>query len=1075
MDKSHYFCDTPEGWVIHQILLDNLALGEGVPLRIIKLDQLKQLYQHFLKADSYSAQPSFHNHFPTQADFNRFSQKIIDWFLHKILEKKQDPDNVVRLDLLKALYEDFSYQIFPVLPGNLHSLEFLAQTMVKYWRIYSLLWLYQSLVIKEQAAKGDFVSLDNVYGLENYRMQYRHVSMKGEAVNDILLLVGPVFEVEPDVLTSETGIDEVITNKVKNLFACFASGVLDSSPNSGSYFSQAIHLETVRQNGFLIGRFHNIYKIWDLLYHVTIVDETKISHKWLRMLAVWAQYVSTIIRKGAPPLDLIDHILLPSDGLYQKEHDRFVKLTAEKTADKWQITIEAVDTKNDEVKIASSDKFNDCYIRLERKTKQLEKNRLIVMNLWLESRFSALLPNSENIPRTDNEDNIGYRLAAWICAALRADIAEIHSYYPEKVGAPLKVHDIYLHHKKCRVHRDDIITVLESFIEDAQPRSNIYRALTEGKEQICFNYNPISPQKSCPEKSTLIPLSELNHDWPTEKAEIVVPIKFNGRVLGAIEVASFDPWRFRWGQRILLLNIATSLAAYWYQQRHLSCLSKIQTKVLEFDQEKCDKEALYHAICEQAAVLFLCRGAGLWVRDNIDHDLFVREGEHAVQVRQDQLFVSRDDNLISWLVKQPSEQSMLCYEPVENSSKLTAINKEQFIQAGIKHIAHIPIRAQTPDKGKGEIIAVLALYDHSERGFDEGWRFIAQFFSGHLHVIIESVAAFIGERESVKKMMLHQINDSASHLADKASKIAAPITRQLTELDKIYSALSSPRIVERLEIARLMGEFPHEMKLPNDLGAVMAQLRNRSMADNDVKEYAKKLRIQLYAFSADFKNDQQAVLREVYKDEPEKIPGLLQKGRSILAKTSDPEFLQFLTIERLLEAEPDAVNLRDLIIQVSTSRQNIPRDFSQVGYSIVLNINRNALNTVLTNLWVNAQKYCIDERSYPVMWSAYFNRRGACILEISNRSHPYSDEVLDRLINKGYQHQHQHQEELRKNRGIGGGYNAGLGLYFVENICRHLINIDFEIKQKRLADGRSEFMCQLFFNPSFLAKGHRYA
>jgi len=827
----------------------------------------------------------------------------------------------------------------------------------------------------------------------------------------------------------------------------------------------------VRQNAFLIERFHNICKIWGLLCDVTIVGKTKISHKWLRMLTVWAQHVSIVIHKGPPP-DGIDPILLPSDGLHQIHQNRSVKLTAEKTAGEWRIAIEAVATNNNEKRITRSDKFYDRYIRLERKTKQLEKNRLIVMNLWLESRFSALLPNSENIPRTDNEDNIGYRLAAWICAALRADITEIHSYYPEKIDAPLKVHDIYLHHKHCRGYRDDIIVALENFTEDEQSRSNIYLALTKGKEQICFNYDSARPQEACPENCALIPLSELNPNWPTEKAEIVVPIKFNGRVLGAIEVASFDPWRFRWGQRILLLNIATSLAAYWYQQRHLSCLSKIQTKVLAFDQEKCDKEALYHAICEQAAVLFLCRGAGLWVRDTINHDLFVREGEHAVKVRQNQLFVSRDDNLISLLVKQSSEQPTLWCEPVENSSnKLTAINKEQFIQAGIKHTAHIPIRAQAPDKAKGEIIAVLALYDHSERGFDEGWRFIAQFFSGHLHVIIESVAAFIGERESIKKMMLHQINDSASHLADKASKIAAPITRQLTELDKIHSALASPKIVERLEVAKLMNEFPSDMKLPNDLGSVITPLKNRSMAANDVKEYAKKLRHQLYAFSTDFKHDQQAVLREVYQDEPEKIPGLLQKSRSILAKTSDPEFLKFLTIEKLLEAEPEEVNLRNLIVQISTSGQNIHSDSSGVGHSIELHINHNALNTVLTNLWVNAQKCRID-KNYPVMWSTEFNRRGGCILQITNRSYTYSDEDLDRLTNKGYQHQH--WQELRNNQGAGRGYNAGLGLYFVENICRHLIHIDFEIKQKRLANNRSEFMCQLFFNPSFLARGHRY-
>jgi len=1068
MDRNSYFRDTPNGWIIHQVLLDNLALGEGVPLRVIKLDQLKLLYQNFLEADSSSGQQVFKRYFPTQERFDQFSQKVIDWFLNKTDEEKKDPANFAQLDILKGLYENFSCRIFPVLPGNLHSLEFLAQTMVKYWRIYSLLWLYQQLVLNEKCAIDTFVTLGNVYGLENYRMRYLSVRMREGMENSILLMAGPVFEVEPDVLTNETGVDAVITNKAKDLFDRFPSGISDSNHHSGSNFSQAIHLETVRQNKFLTQRFHNICKIWDLLYNATIVGETKISHKWLRMLTVWAQYVSTITKGKASAPDLIDYILLPSDGLYQTRLGRSVKLTAARAESEWQIAIEAVETKCGEGKTSQSDKFCDLYTRLESKTRQLEKNRLIVMDLWLESRFSALLPDSENNERANDEDNIGYRLAAWICDALRADITEICSYYPEKVSAPLKVHDIYLRHKIHRTHRDGIITALENFSEDKQQRSNIYRALTQGEEQICFNYDPSCPEEICPENSSLIPLNELNSRWPKEKSEMVVPIKFNGRVLGAIEVASFDPWRFRWGQRMLLLNIATSLAAYWYQQRHLGCLSNIQTKVLDFDQEKCDKEALYNAICEQAAVLFLCRGAGLWVRDNINHDLFIRKGEHAVQVGQDELLVSKNDNLISWLVRQPGEQHTLWCEPVLSSSHLTKTNKEQFITAGIKHIAHIPIRAQA----RGEIIAVLALYDHSERGFDESWRFIAQFFSGHLHVIIESVAAFIGERESVKKMMLHQINDSASHLADKASKIAAPIIRQLTELDKIHSALSTPGIAERFKIAKLMGELPQDMSLSEDLGRIIAQLRNRSVAHNDVKEYATKLRDQLYAFSADFKKDYQADdLRRLYEDEPEKVPGLLQKGRRILAKTSDREFLHFLITEKLLDAEPEYVNLRGLITQVSTSGQYIPKDFSEVDSSIVLNINRNALNTVLTNFWINAQKYRTEE-SYPIIWSTHFNRLGACILQITNRSRTYSDEALEQLTKKGYQHPY--WKESRKKRGIAGGYNAGLGLYFVENLCRHLIYIDFEIKQRSLADDRSEFMCQLLFNPNFLKRGNRY-
>jgi hypothetical protein len=40
MNKDDYFKASSKGWVIHQILMDNLALEEGVPLRLIELGKL---------------------------------------------------------------------------------------------------------------------------------------------------------------------------------------------------------------------------------------------------------------------------------------------------------------------------------------------------------------------------------------------------------------------------------------------------------------------------------------------------------------------------------------------------------------------------------------------------------------------------------------------------------------------------------------------------------------------------------------------------------------------------------------------------------------------------------------------------------------------------------------------------------------------------------------------------------------------------------------------------------------------------------------------------------------------------
>ena len=1053
MEFKDYFRDTPNGWIMQQILLDNMALGEGIPLRIIKLDELLLLYEHFLNTANENKKSKFKKYFPNQKSFDFFSQEVSVWFLKESSEERVNETIFGKFKILAGLYEDFSYKIFPVLPASLHSLEFLAQTMVKYWRIYALLWLYQHLALRGNATSNDSACLENTYGLKHFWLRYQHVKMKsnGHGAGNVILLAGPVFEVSSEVLTNETGVDEEVTDNAEKLLKQFTQRCPEESRNGNSYFQQAIHLETVRLNKFLAERFDKVIEIWNLLLASDIKGNTKISHKWLRMFTVWAQYISQVEQEKKRFT-----ISLVSDGL-TSEKTPGMTFFAEKMEDRYSLIMQTQSLGND-VHLDQVDMFYDLYTRLERKTKQLEKNRLIVMDLWLESHFSALLS------KTNNEEDLGYRLAAWICAAMRADIAELHSYFPENTSQPLKIHEIYLREKKFRPYRPEIVTALEELSESNQEISNIYQVLSKGKERVCLCQDP-----TCPKGSSLLSLNEIISSWPEEKkeeAEMVVPIKFNGRVLGAIEVASFRAWRFRWGQRMLLLNIATSLGSYWYQQRHLECLSKIQKKVLEFDQEECEKGELYNAICEQAAVLFLCRGAGLWIRDENNSDLFVRQGRHAIKVGQNELSVSNRDSLISWLVREREKVNDFYPEAIGVSSELNEVNRKHLQDYGINYLAYIPIRAQ-PDNESSEIIAVLALYDHSEQGFDKSWCYIARFFSGHLHVVIDSVANAIKERESIKKMMLHQVHDSASHLADKASKIASPVVHQVSELNKIHAVLSGPKVKRRLDMAEFMDEIPSNINVTDSLKSVIAQLNSRSMQPlKDVKKYAGKLRNQIGTFSADFKRDQEIRIEEIYGVNKEKIPKLLQKARSISCKTDD-DFLRFIHSEKLLNAEPETFNLRALVTEVSTAGGYTPLDFSGVDYSVALNINRDALTTVLTNLWVNARKYRLD-KSEAIIWNTEFKRNGACILQISNPSLAYSKSELDKLEDKGYRHPFW-QKPGRKQH-VTEGYDAGLGLYIVSNLCLHILNITFDINQVPRNENRSEFVCELQFDINSIVK-----
>ena len=1101
MNKNDYFRDTEKGWIMQQILLDNLALGEGISLRIIKLEELRDLYQHFCNAqdeknndtDDENSDFNFTESFPDKSAFDTFSKQVVDWFL---TIDEHNPKIPPKFSGLKSLYKYFSNKIFPILPSNLHSLEFLSQTIVKYWRIYSLLWLYQKLGVDDAAVFDEEKStpLEKVYGFNSCWARYQMVKMRDENDGDhnVLLLAGPVFEVNVNVLTNETNVDTEVTDKAERLLASMIKRTADSSHDSGSYFRQAIQLETVRQDKFLLKRFENVHRIWNLLYNASIVDDTKISHKYLRMLTVWAQHVDKISKENTDEDQHIDNVLLTSDGLYGKKL-RNVQLSAMKKEGAWCIGMKALDAnvaiestlKKDEFQIDKPiDKFYDLYTRLERKTKQLDKNRLIVMDLWLESQFSAPLNSSDK--ESPDEDHVGYRLAAWVCAALRADVTTIHSYHPEEDEHPLKVQEIFIRDKKYQRLRAGTIDGMKSLPKEKRELSNVYGVLLTGRERICLDRELACNSKNDAHETLCkieISLKDMHEEWSPGNAEMVVPIKFNGRVLGAIAVVSIAHWRFRWGQRMLLLNIATNLGAYWYQQRHLSCLNKIQMKVLDFNQQKCDQKNLYDEICKQAAVLFLCKGAGLWLRDNINDDLFIREGEHVVVIVDVKQSVKAGKTFISETVKEAESQNatkaaataIRCKsvdkggESVDKGGGISEENRKTLAELGIKYVAHLPIRDE-----KGKVIAILSLYDNSGREFDQSWHFIAQFFAGHLNVLIDSVAAVIRDRMGRKQLMLHQIWDSGSHLADKAEKIAAPICNRVDELNQIYTVLSTPAVAYRLKAAKMMGEIPKNRDICNDLEKIIRRLRDHSSQPlADVHDQASRLRNQLCVFSAGFKDKYEQALKSVYSKNPKCIPYLMEQVTAISINTADPEFVEYLISEQVLhphlDSKPEPVNLRAEIVKVATSGGDYytAQDFSSVKATILLGVNNGALTTVLTNLWRNALKYRINE-SDVILWSTEDTKHGGCKLQISNPSITYTEEELPQLKIKGYQHPQ--WKNIKQNQHADKGYNQGLGLYLVDSICRHVLHISFEVKQYVYADGRSDFICELIFNPDLTIK-----
>jgi len=973
-----------EPW-IRQIILDSISINESLPLRIIdikKFESFKDLFKEALPGEGIGE---------------------IKNIIAKCLAGEDKSEIKNKLEKLRKIYAKNSHKIFPTLPANPHTLEFLSQTMVDNWRIYSMLWLYDEIHLNPNTKETR--TIKNFYGLDNFTALLTPVN--DEEGNNEFFLIGPVFTLEVDDVIDEDKVDQKIIQPVIKKIINFSKSNNTNEHIRRSQLSLAINSKPICDIERLENHVDSIKQSWGLLINAEINLTSTISHKWLRNLAIWSFFVCYKKDISRDNFNISFQSSKKFDCL-QAQMQLYAKITDSNTI----IGLEQLSDSRLNSEQPHKKDFIKYYTKFNDKSNQYDLEKLQVLDTWLDNQFLILLPSEQE---TDS-----YKLSSWICAILRADMSGIYSYHSEEVQS-LSVHKIYFRSSDNIEAREKMEKEISSEIiqldEKKQQQSQIYKTIKCGESQIVLN---TGTKSICPTGTTLLPLNTLHSKAPAEKCEIATPIKFNNRLIGVIEVAAFTPWRFRYEQKSLMLSICARLSAYWYQQKQAQCLNKIQIAVSKFhrgdyDQSKADD--LYKVVCQQACAIFLCDASSLWMKEQ---DKFKCISSHNIK-KQANLDIK--DSFMGEAVEEVRKgvtgkifTTSVEGEKVKNGKKLETEN--------VKYIMHVPIV-------NAQFTIILALYDTDTNteavGFDKSWALTNQFFANQLQAIIDAVEYATHTSTNIQQLKTHEINGSVGLLVEATDKlVTADILEHVEKIGRMAHYLNNnQKIKNQVLVQQIINDMPKDVST-QALVNTYKELATKYYPASDIKLHAQALQFQMNTITQAHK---------------------LTADELSLSLVAGPVYFAWAQSLGLLKQKKENVNIRELLNQIITAKG--ANTYSSIHGMSSLKVNKAAFRHVVINLWENAQKYS-DKNSHLIIFDAKYTPSGGLLFSIANDSKKYSQKELKELTKMGVRHYDENQIKHynTSQKKMKNSLNMGFGLFLAEMTCKHVLHCGFKISQE---------------------------
>jgi signal transduction histidine kinase len=258
---------------------------------------------------------------------------------------------------------------------------------------------------------------------------------------------------------------------------------------------------------------------------------------------------------------------------------------------------------------------------------------------------------------------------------------------------------------------------------------------------------------------------------PNGRSLIAIPIRVFGRLWGVFELVSDEVNAFSYVQIEEMQKICDLIGPYYHEQFMLNILYHMASPLENVTREG----EQFDLLAQQAADIFLCGSACIWVRDLINAEQFNCVGFTG---RRD-LATFRAADVPLPMFDSESEQSV-AIEAIHSKkiwvagqigvdrfsgAWLEKLHTRRLTEEGYKFIAIAPVY-DLDEKA----IAVISVYS-SSRPFSHNWESWAKYIGSYMGVMITRVHNIKDLERRARRLIAHEVSNAARNVRSSKDKI----------------------------------------------------------------------------------------------------------------------------------------------------------------------------------------------------------------------------------------------------------------------------------------------------------------
>nr|VFJ52444.1 MAG: Histidine kinase-, DNA gyrase B-, and HSP90-like ATPase [Candidatus Kentron sp. DK] len=1085
----NWLSETDDSWR-WQTVLDTLAFGEGIPLRLINLACLQDFHNCLrslckdknvqalidVKPLGYeSLCDAFDKTFGSRK--KTFEKRIETWVwlaekLRQGIRDESLPDIRKRpifskktLQLFDEAFPFFGKRFFKTFTANAIPLDFLSKLAVPFWRWYKLLWLYHEFMIEgalEQGEKdGGWRICVPAFEVPGLYFIWRRLKKDSEADPDLLLIAGPVFgpcvthgvswrDAMQDAATflmefqrRVEGTDGISVHKERFLRAAHAEAVipqvnLERSANrvlgalalfgasglpkpSVGPRAHELRLMTLlalflqRQKGYLFFACQR-YMIETDHFAIALRWGTGLPEETLKttlLVRITADVVALGIEGGNGGANI-----LSDDG---RAGSRLFLMGSSLGEAASRELMEELDSS-----------LSQLLTHFHRHITLFNSERVSIINDRLQDHWDRLISDAPNV--FYSHTSLAHRICARVAELVRADSTKLYDYdtVREQDGV-LNAIGMYFsnpfHLEYAKNLKSEMQTI--SGTPD-RPRSVCYRAIDNIEQKIIFDYDEKTGESVPRGESIYVPQGQ---GMPVFPGTIATPIMFNGRIIALLEANALEPWTFRQNQLFSLQQVAGVLAPFLYHHRYVRTLQGIQEAILRFHDKKIKQDELYNAICKRLTGLFACHGAAMWVRDTEDTNRFIRKGIYNVERVHDSFDFVKNNAFTGWCIEEfgKAEDTQLFNMDCEDRN-WPVINREELLRAGIKTLTVILI-----PNDQQQVTAAITLYSKgSHQPYDAAWDGIARFIGGYIALVVEAVNAFVSAERRYEAAHVHELYHDAALIAEKGKKLAHSMQGLRDGVRAFWNVMDNPR-------------FREELRSP-----LLSMIGDSAL--NALKDLPRQFDSSLFLVDKDLEYYSSTLLTRIQTLFGKERHNLSPKANVFLQATGDIQLARSIDWNE----KKEWVSLKDIYLAIKEGSRGVFKKGLYVDFDegeirgLEIGAQKTIITTVVRNLFINAVKYSLRNEAITISQRLAGGNQIAFSIWNKGPSFDRSSEALY-VLGPNHRGSHAKRVELEDEGGFG------MGLYIVDQLCRHLLGVDFRFREQPEDNGISMFRAELLF------------